>query len=66
MNPLRRLFRSLAWLPATAVLCMPALAQSFLNKPLPKVQIESMHQTNATSLDDFSGRALLIEFFAHW
>jgi hypothetical protein len=45
---------------------MPALAQSFLNKPLPKVQNESMHQTNATSLDDFSGRALLIEFFAHW
>ncbi|TAJ11853.1 MAG: hypothetical protein EPO68_14125 [Planctomycetota bacterium] len=66
MNPLRRLSRSLAVLSATAVLCAPAIAQSFLNKPLPKVQLASLHQTSATSLDDFTGRALLIEFFAHW
>jgi len=49
-----------------ALLGSSATAQSFIGKPLPKVELESLHQSNASSLEDFSGRALLIEFFAEW
>ncbi len=43
----------------------PALAQA-LGSTLPPIELEGFAQTGARSLDDFYGRALLIEFFAFW
>ena len=33
---------------------------------LPKSSLRDFGLTDATSLDDFYGRAVLLEFFAHW
>ncbi len=33
---------------------------------LPPVELEGFAQTKAKSFDDFTGRAVLIEFFAYW
>ena len=33
---------------------------------LPKSSLRDFGLTEATSLDDFYGRAVLLEFFAHW
>jgi len=33
---------------------------------LPRVELEGFAQTKAKSLDDYAGRAILIEFFAYW
>jgi hypothetical protein len=33
---------------------------------LPQVDLADFGQTKAKSLDDFAGRAILIEFFAYW
>ena len=33
---------------------------------LPSVELEDFSKTKATSFDDFLGRAVLLEFFAHW
>jgi hypothetical protein len=50
-----------------ALLCAPALsAQAFLNAPLPKVELDGYAQTKAAKFEDYQGRAVLIEFFAHW
>ncbi len=37
-----------------------------VGSPLPAVELEDFAQTEATSFDDFVGRAVLIEFFAYW
>ena len=37
-----------------------------VGSPLPAVALEGFTQTKAASLEDYSGRALLIEFFAYW
>ncbi|MFT4647175.1 MAG: hypothetical protein ACI9X4_000382 [Glaciecola sp.] len=42
-----------------------ALADN-IGKPLPESQIEGFTQSPATSLDELTGRAILIEFFAYW
>ena len=34
--------------------------------PLPENELEGFAQTQAESLDDYYGRAILIEFFAYW
>lgn len=34
--------------------------------PLPAVRLEGFSQTTAKSFDDFSGRAVMFEFFAYW
>jgi hypothetical protein len=41
-------------------------AQSFLNAPLPKVELEGYTATKAARFEDYQGRAVLIEFFAYW
>ena len=33
---------------------------------LPSVELEEFSLTKAKSFDDFLGRAVLLEFFAHW
>ena len=33
---------------------------------MPAIPIEGLAQTKAKSLDDYIGRALLVEFFAYW
>jgi hypothetical protein len=50
---------------AAAILAAGSVAQ--VGSPLPeKVDLEDFSQTKASSLDDFRGRALMIEFFAFW
>jgi len=54
---------------ATLALILPALplrAEGETFQPLPQVTLEGFTQTKAKSLDDYTGRALLIEFFAYW
>ena len=66
MKALQRFVSGLA-LVVAAVLAAPALsAQAFLNAPMPKVELEGYAQTKAAKFEDFSGRAVLIEFFAYW
>ena len=48
-----------------AGLTTPAVAQG-VGTPIPKIELEGYSQTGAKSFDDFYGRAVLIEFFAHW
>lgn len=50
-------------LAAAAPLAMPS---SGIGDPLPEAELEGFTKTRATSLEDYSGRALLIEFFAYW
>lgn len=50
---------------ALVVLGTAARAQG-VGTTFPDVTLERFAQTSATSLDDYWGRALLIEFFAHW
>lgn len=47
-----------------AALSVPASAQ--VGQPLPQVPLADFGGTAATSLADFKGRALLLEFFAYW
>lgn len=50
---------------AASILAASSAAQ--VGSPLPeKIELEDFSQTKATSLDDFRGRALMIEFFAYW
>ncbi len=48
-----------------AGLAAPLQAQAPGSK-LPPVVLEELTQTGAKSFDDFLGRAVLFEFFAHW
>jgi hypothetical protein len=49
----------------TLGLCTFAFADN-VGKKLPVAEIEGLAQSPASSLDELSGRALLIEFFAYW
>lgn len=60
MNARRTLFLG-ALLGLTAA-ALPAQ----VGKPLPKAKLVDFAQTRATSLQDFKGRLLLVEFFAYW
>jgi hypothetical protein len=54
-----------SWTLAALVLAGTLSAQGVGSK-LPKVELEDYSQTPARSFDDYSGRAVLIEFFAFW
>jgi hypothetical protein len=60
------------WIPyiAVATLALTAgLAGAQGPQPggrLPKFDLDDMAQTGAKSVDEFAGRAVLIEFFAFW
>ena len=51
-----------------AVLAAAALSASMAvaGGNLPAVELADFAQTKAKSIDDFAGRAVLIEFFAYW
>jgi hypothetical protein len=50
---------------AVAICSQPATAQGVGTK-LPAVELEGYTQTPAKSFEEFTGRAVLIEFFAYW
>ena len=37
-----------------------------IGRPLPEVEVEDFALTEARSMTDLTGRAVLIEFFAYW
>ena len=43
-----------------------ALAAQGVGSKMPVVELEDYSQTPARSFDDYTGRAVLIEFFAYW
>lgn len=54
-------------LAAAVVLGLPSNATpSMVGDKLPEVVLEGLSQTEATSYEEFTGRLVLLEFFAHW
>ena len=56
-------------LPALLLVALTAAAPHPAQEPgqrLPEVRIDGLSQTEARSFDEFSGRLVLLEFFAHW
>lgn len=52
---------------ATLFLLLGGLASAQeVGSKLPPVQLADLAKTDATSFDDYLGRAVLLEFFAHW
>ena len=51
---------------ALAAFLAPSPVGGVVGKSMPAIPIEGLAQTKAKSLDDFSGRAVLVEFFAFW
>lgn len=51
---------------AVLVLAATSIAQRGVGAPLPELELEGFSQTKAKTLEDYSGRALLIELFAYW
>ena len=54
-------------LAALAFAALATGAQAQVGQPVPDdVALEDFAQTAAEDFEDFSGRAILIEYFAHW
>jgi len=52
---------------ALACALVPSLSSAQgIGSRMPAVELEGYANTRAKSYDDFSGRAVLIEFFAYW
>lgn len=51
---------------ALAAAVSPPMPANGLGDTLPEAKLEDFAQTRAASLEDYSGRAVLIEFFAYW
>lgn len=52
---------------AFACAAVPVVAQAQgVGSKLPEVELEGFSQTPAKSFEDYTGRAVLIEFFAYW
>jgi hypothetical protein len=51
-----------------AIVCAaaPALSAQGVGSKVPAVELEGYAKTPAKSYEDFTGRAVLIEFFAFW
>lgn len=47
-------------------LALAAGAAGQVGSPMPPADIQDFAGVEATSIEDFKGRLLLIEFFAHW
>ncbi len=58
---LRRVF-----IPLSIGLLGAAVRAQAVGSQLPALELEGLSQTEAASVADFHGRALLIEFFAYW
>ncbi len=55
-----------AFIPLTIGLLGAVARAQTVGSQLPALELEGLSQTEATSVADFHGRALLIEFFAYW
>lgn len=53
-------------LPALAAALAAVAPAQQVGSSLEPIELEGFAQTPAGSYDDFSGRAVLIEFFAYW
>ena len=54
-------------LAGVASLALAATANAdIVGQQLPPVALEGLSQTEAESFDEFTGRLVLIEFFAYW
>jgi hypothetical protein len=62
MNTLKLLLAPIAL--ATLLALSPA--PESVGKSMPAIPVDGLAQTKAKSLDDYLGRAVLIEFFAYW
>ncbi len=51
---------------ALAALLAFTPAGGSVGKSMPALPLEGLAQTKAKSLDDYIGRAVLVEFFAYW
>ena len=51
---------------ALAALLAFTPSEGVVGKSMPALPIEGLAQTKAKSIDDFAGRAVLVEFFAFW
>ena len=59
--------KPLLWIPALALCALAATAGGQgAGSKLPPVELEEFARTQAKSFDDYFGRAVLVEFFAHW
>lgn len=58
--------RFLALAIAGAALCAAPVHAQAPGSKLPEVTLENLTQTGAKTFEDFTGRAVLIEFFAYW
>ncbi len=55
-----------AFVLTAAALATNASAQVAVGSTLPNFELKDFAQTKATSVADFTGRAVLYEFFAFW
>ncbi|HIG87129.1 MAG TPA: hypothetical protein EYQ25_08805 [Planctomycetes bacterium] len=54
-------------LASVGALALPSnITPSKVGDKLPAVVLEGLAQTEATSYEEFTGRLVLLEFFAHW
>ncbi|HUR28643.1 MAG TPA: hypothetical protein VM509_10685 [Planctomycetota bacterium] len=51
---------------ALAAFFAPPPPGANIGKPMPASPIEGLALTKAKSMEDFAGRAVLVEFFAFW
>ena len=49
----------------STALALPAAAQ-VVGSPLPNIKLSDFTQTEARNVTDLVGRAVILEFFAHW
>lgn len=57
------------WLGAAALalaLAAPGAAAQDASAMLAEAKLEGFAQTQAVAIDDYQGRAILLEFFAYW
>lgn len=67
MFALRRTLRASALaLGFAAVSALPSASAQVVGNPLPPAELEGFAQTGAKSFGDYSGRLVLLEFFAYW
>ncbi len=66
-NPTNMKFFQVLLAPVALVaLFAPTPVDGVIGKTMPESPIEGLAQTKAKSMDDFAGRAVLVEFFAFW
>lgn len=68
-SPQLKIMKTLQLLLApVAMVALVAFApvEGVVGKSMPAIPIEGLTQTKAKSFDEYTGRAVLVEFFAYW